>query len=298
MSGPSTGGAGPGFGRVLHGVASAVPRLVRALPTGYRGAVPVASGCPAPPPPPIYGGEDAGPRPETRAQVAAALLRGIDPLVVVDHVARGVDALTERLLTVELADRPKPACSRGCSYCCHQRVEVTAPEVFWLARALTGRDDVLPRIGDRAARLRGLDGRSHHLLQIACALLDDRGECSAYPKRPVMCRRAHSMDAGVCLAVHARPDVDHRVPYDLALDWHVSALVLGFLEGLAVAGFGPHLYELHAALAFALADPETERRWRAGEDPLAIARTRDAADLPSLLGGRPSPGERADHSAG
>lgn len=233
--------------------------------------------------PVLYGGHDAGPRPVTRERVCLALEGGVDPVVVGATVASGMSELWAACLT-ELGDAPKPACARGCSHCCHQRVEVTAPEAFWIARWLAGasptRLQSIERAAERHARL---TAREHFLQQVACPFLDADGGCSIYEVRPIACRRAHSLDVATCRELAVEPRLDVVVPASEALDWNTSALVLGYFEGLAHAGQPPHQYELVQAVWLALA-PDAERRWRTGEEPLARASTRRAETLPSILG--------------
>jgi Fe-S-cluster containining protein len=238
---------------------------------------------------PIYGGLDAGPRPEAREQVREALERGGDPIAIAERVAGILDELTARWLTLEVAGEARPACARGCSHCCYVRVEMTAPEVFLLARYLRSRPDRErdARIEATARRLEGTSGRAHHLAQVRCALLGEDGACLAYPARPLACRRAHSTDASVCAAVHADPTLEVRIPSAPSLQWTASSLVLGWLEGCEHAGRAPHHYELHGALRIALANGDSEARFLAGEDPLEPAVTVLAQDLPSLLGRAP-----------
>ena len=236
---------------------------------------------------PIYGGRDAGPRPATRDTVKEALDAGTDPVLVVERIARHLDAIAKEHATLDIAGESKPACAKGCSYCCHQRVEVTAPEVFLLARVLRNAEDArrATRLAEVARSVAGMDGRAYHLAQARCALLGDDGACTVYEARPLACRRAHSTDVSVCEAVHLDPAREARVvPACPTLSWNLSSLVLGYLEGAAHAGQPPHQYELHAALAMAMADPASEERFLRGEDPLAAARTRRAEDLPALLG--------------
>jgi Fe-S-cluster containining protein len=235
---------------------------------------------------PIYGGVDSGPRPEAREQVRNVLESGVDPVIVAERVGANVDALVAHWMNHDDSGDAKPACARGCSHCCHQRVEVTAPEVFLLARVLratpnAGRDAL---IAETAASLEGTEGRAYHLKQVRCALLGEDGACTVYAARPIACRRHHSSDASVCAAVHRDPTLDARIPMAHSLKWNVSALVLGWLEGLAHAGRAPHHYELHAALAIALRDPEADARFLAGDDPLRPARTRAAEELTIHLG--------------
>jgi Fe-S-cluster containining protein len=235
---------------------------------------------------PIYGGADAGPRPDARDQVLRALESGVDPVTIAGRVEASVDALVEHVVALAVPGERAPACARGCSYCCHTRVELTAPEVFLLARFLRAHPDAAreERLARTADVLAGMDGSAHHGARVACALLDPDGACTAYAARPIACRRAHSTDAAVCAAVHADPALDVRIPSAPTLQWSVSSLVLGWLEGAQHAGLAPHQHELHAALRIALSEPQAEARYLAGEDSLRPARTRAAEDLPAVLG--------------
>ncbi|MGZ5970195.1 MAG: YkgJ family cysteine cluster protein [Polyangiales bacterium] len=237
---------------------------------------------------PIYPGVDEGPRPHARAAVFAAIERGARPVDVVGVVARAVDEVVSEHARLGLGLRP--ACARGCSSCCHQRVELTAPEVLALADHLRGTLDsqafeaLRVRVEETTRALDGVDGRTHHLRQIRCALLDDEGACLAHSARPLACRRAHSTDAKVCEAAHAEPAASRLIPDDPTLSWNTAAVVLGYLEGLEHAGASIDVFELHAALAIALADAHVEAEWLLDRDPFAPARTRTASEVHRALG--------------
>lgn len=230
--------------------------------------------------PVIYGGHDAGPRPDTRHQVCGALERGVDPVVVTQHVARGVSELWAACLTA-LGDREtQPACTRGCSHCCHQRVEVTAAEVFSIVRYLqTATKYRLSRIFAAAERHASLSSRQHFLEQCACPFLEADGACGVYEVRPLACRRSHSLDVELCRRLAEDPTLRVDIPTSEALDWNLSALTWGYYEGLAHAGVPPHQYELAQAVALALRTEGAETSWRRGEDVLARAMTRRAEAL-------------------
>jgi hypothetical protein len=204
--------------------------------------------------------------------VRASLEAGVDPMRVVERVAAGLDASWAHYAAVASPSEPRPACARGCSYCCHSRVEVTAPDVFLLARFLRARPDA-----PRDARLAGASAG-------ACPLLGPEGDCTVYEARPLACRRAHSTDASICADLHRDPQLSTRIPFAPALQWNASSLVLGWLEGSAHAGRPPHHYDLRTAIRIALEDPQAESRFLAGDDPLRAARTRAAEDLPAVLG--------------
>jgi hypothetical protein len=230
--------------------------------------------------PVVYGGHDAGPRPETRQQVCAALERGVDPVVVTQHVARGVSDLWGTCLTEVDNLENEPACFRGCSHCCHQRVDVTALEVFLIVRYLRTATDYQPsQIFAAAERHASLSSRQHFLEQCACPFLEGDGACAVYEVRPLACRRVHSLDVEVCRRLAADPTLRVTIPTSEPLDWNLSALTWGYYEGLAHAGVPPHQYELAQAVALALRTEDAEMSWRRGEDILACAMTRCAEAL-------------------
>lgn len=216
----------------------------------------------------------------------AALEAGADPVRVVEQVAANLDALWAHCVATAVPGAPQPACARGCSHCCHERVEATAPEVLLLVRFLRAHADAErdARIVRTAGVVAAMDRDARRQAQVACALLGTDGACTVYEARPLGCRRAHSTDATTCAAVHVDPALEVSIPAAPVLKWSASSLVLGWLEGMAHAGRPPHHYELHAALSAALHDPDAEKRFLAGEDPLASARTVSAEDLPRLLG--------------
>jgi hypothetical protein len=222
---------------------------------------------------PIYGGIDAGVRPVAREQVHAAVGMGMRPVDIVRQIARALDDIAAKCV--------KPACARGCGWCCHQRVDVTAPEVFALAEHLRGMD--LEPLRATVESLRGLSSREHHLRRVRCALLNGQMECTAHSERPLACRRGHSLDAAICRAVYDDPALETQIPVDSTLSWNTAALILGFREGYAHHERALDTYELNAALLIALEDETCEARWMAGEDPLAEARTHDAAEIARLL---------------
>lgn len=238
--------------------------------------------------PMIYGGHDLGPRPETRQRVGEALASGADVVSVIKRVAAGVSELWDACVVALPETEPRPACARGCAWCCHQRVEITAPEAFVIARGLVA-DAVLqsglrPVLDATAQRHAALSSKQQFAAQSACPFLDRGGGCSIYDTRPIACRRAHSLDAEVCRELARDPARQLRVPTSEALDWNTSALVLGGYEGMAHAGVPPHQYELAQAVSLALAVPDAEQRWRNGEDVLAPALTRHADELVRLFG--------------
>src|SRR4029079_7211059 len=95
------------------------------------------------------------------------------------------------------------ACARGCSYCCHLRVEIRPHDAFVLAHHVATklravqRARVVARIDENRRRIGALTPAEHVRAGIACALLED-GVCLAYDARPATCRKYHSLSVTVC----------------------------------------------------------------------------------------------------
>jgi putative zinc- or iron-chelating protein len=169
--------------------------------------------------------------------------------------------------------RAVTACRKGCAWCCHQNVRVSAAEVFHLARWLRNRltGDKLAALAahaqDSAARLRGMPQPQRARARIACALLDPAtGVCRAHEARPLLCRGQLSLSAETCRRAVESPGEHHFEPLLDAL--HGAGLASMSLElEFSFLGGGPVSGELTAMLAVALADPTAEARWFRGENP-------------------------------
>ena len=168
-------------------------------------------------------------------------------------------------------ERIDVACTRGCSYCCHLRVEVRPHDAFVLAAHVRTRFDaerrvrVIARIEANLARIAPLSPEEHVRAGIPCALLED-GACSAYDARPATCRKYYSISVDVCRHAFDAPsepligDIENE---NVRLAG--NAVALGYAKGLEDAGFDAALYELHYALYEALTNPKAERRYRDGK---------------------------------
>jgi len=163
------------------------------------------------------------------------------------------------------------ACKRGCSYCCHLRVEVRPHDAFVLAHHVATkftadeRARAIARIEDNLSRIAPLTPEQHVRAGIPCALLED-GVCSVYEARPATCRKYHSLSVAVCRSAFE----DTSAPLIGAIeDEEVrlagNAVALGYAKGLQDSGYDAELYELHYALHKALTDPKAQRRYRDGK---------------------------------
>lgn len=184
--------------------------------------------------------------------------------------------LAQSMLDRTLQKMPQSAsvqCSRGCFYCCHSVVTVSAPEVFRIVRLLSS-EAPRPAALDKAAVIERAKARTRPTMEAVlslrhpCPLLIDN-ECSVHEVRPMGCRQFLSTDVAGC-----RSSFDKGVgqmPFIPAAA-NAGLIVRSLLMGAGASlGLKPELYELSSALATALAEPDAERRWLAGEDVFAAA---------------------------
>lgn len=165
------------------------------------------------------------------------------------------------------------ACERGCSYCCHLRVEIRPHEAFVLAQHMQTkftperRAHALARIAENLKRITPLTREEHIRAGIPCALLED-GVCSVYEGRPATCRKYYSVSVDTCRNAFN----DTAAPLtgqieDEQVRIAGNAVALGYAKGLEEAGYDATLYELHDAVHRALTHPKAEKRYRDGKKP-------------------------------
>ncbi|MFN3743407.1 MAG: YkgJ family cysteine cluster protein [Hyphomicrobiaceae bacterium] len=180
--------------------------------------------------------------------------------------------LAQMLADTSLAARPptqqKIACARGCSYCCYGFVAITPPEAFRLAAAVRSGQAAGMSPGDVRARAQPLIGISPEARiggKRACPLLVE-GACTVYRFRPLVCRQATSLDVAVCIDEFEGRNLAARVPISGVHLQHAGNAHITLLGAMRAMGFATDALELAAALDVALAEPEAEARWLAGED--------------------------------
>jgi hypothetical protein len=165
------------------------------------------------------------------------------------------------------------ACRKGCAWCCHQNVRVSAAEVFhlvhWLRTHLFAMDleALAAHAQESAARLKGMPQPQRARARIACALLDPAtGACRVHEARPLLCRGQLSVSAQTCQRAVESPGENRFDPLLEAV--HGAGLASMSLElEFAFLGGGPVSGELTAMLAVALTDPTAAARWSRGENP-------------------------------
>lgn len=199
---------------------------------------------------------------------------------------KAIDAATARAQSVRMYGRlaelqesliergnVRVACERGCSYCCHLRVEIRPHEAFVLAHHIQTRFTpeqrarALSRIEENLKKITPLTKEQHIRAGIPCALLEE-GACSVYEGRPATCRKYYSVSVETCR--DAFNDTSAPITGQIE-DEQVrlggNAIALGYAKGLEDAGYDATLYELHDAVQRALTNPKAEKRYRDGKKP-------------------------------
>ena len=191
-------------------------------------------------------------------------------LEVTRQAMQWADGLIDAFESVNSLPRPV-ACQPGCTYCCHNQVEATPPEVFAIA-LVTAR--YLPpakqeRLTEKALRMAALKvGKTKAELAAArksqpCPLLEEE-RCAVYPWRPLMCRAMHALDREHCRQSFTAGDLSgdeyylHRYVFAMSVSAGLSA-------GFETLGCQAPALELSLALGEALLEPRLAERWLAGE---------------------------------
>lgn len=161
-------------------------------------------------------------------------------------------------------------CQKGCSYCCHYRVEAYTFEIVALYYHIQTqftpeqKGQSLERLRAAAGRIAPLDPISHFQTNIQCPLLVD-GTCSVYPVRPSGCAAFYSRDRSVCEYQHQNPhDLDTvgaGIP-QLNVDTQVEKDIAQL--GLEWSKRDSRQYELVTSLLALFDNPGLIGRWKKG----------------------------------
>jgi Fe-S-cluster containining protein len=210
----------------------------------------------------------------SRMRVAVGAGAPREAPAIAKHTVRMYGRLAQLQEDTIAAQRVAVACTAGCHYCCHLRVEVRPYEAFFLAahvRSSTGeaaQQALLAKLDANLARIAPLTPQQHIRAGIPCALLDDQGRCGVYAARPAACRKYYSTAVDTCRDAHANPhaplvrEIEHE-----GVRLAGNAVALGFAKGIEDAGMDAKPVELHFALRAALTNPKAEKRWRDGKKP-------------------------------
>ena len=131
--------------------------------------------------------DDCGPRLRDLLAQATRLLR----IGKLTRAGRG-NRIIEIAEAINGELKPRTACAKGCSHCCHMATAISGHEARIIGR-YTGR---APANLGRANVID--DGVQDHLVEsftgVPCTFLDAAGRCSIYVVRPIACRLHHTLN--------------------------------------------------------------------------------------------------------
>lgn len=201
-------------------------------------------------------------------------------MATVDAAIAVSETVSRTTMARSIPDLHRVACTKGCVWCCHYQVGITAPQALHIAHNVTSGKASVPastlieRLKALDAKTRGLVASARLKLKLSCAFLDS-GACAIYAFRPFGCRGANSTDAELCRAfVEGRADAAKsggawllKAPYEAQRD-----VQDGFHAGSLDQGLRDDRLELTAGVLVALETPNAAERWLAGEDIFRAAR--------------------------
>jgi len=203
---------------------------------------------------------------QTVQQMGQRLNSAAEPAAVFAALGWGMQQLDRTFAETSAKVRSTVACHAGCSYCCHNPVDVQAHEVIFAAdyiQAYFSPDEqagVIERAATRRERVKNLSSDERDRLRQPCALLRD-GQCSIYQGRPEACRVHHTNNASVCAAHAADPETDLEKVYIPTLRARMFAVMLGMDEALEAEGFDDRSYDFGSALHEALTNSLCRELW-------------------------------------
>lgn len=175
------------------------------------------------------------------------------------------------------------ACRKGCHYCCKTYVSATIPEILLLAQAIRGKADTEARVAEAAAKAVRIPQEQREANRFVCPILHD-ASCSEYAQRPLVCRAVLSKSLETCLRIFELNQNEAMALTDNSMNVR-SCMVIIWRAALILAGVPHQHHEMNHALAIALATPDAERRWLAGEPIFAAVAIDKGESGPSKLSG-------------
>lgn len=134
-------------------------------------------------------------------------------------LSRAAADTVDRAYAAIAAQGGRPACRKGCRWCCVQTVAMSAFEAAPLIEHVrrTWTDEQRATLLERTRRV--LAALSTHATdadrirqRIPCVFLQDDGACGIYDVRPLACRVFNSQDLAACLRVFEQGDLSQPPP--------------------------------------------------------------------------------------
>ena len=159
---------------------------------------------------------------------------------------------------------PAVACFKGCSHCCNTFVTIIPAEAFRVARLVRDKSAVAARITETYATTSKIPQHERWKAKVPCPLLD-ADICSVHAARPLTCRGCVSTSADVCFRIYIEGK-EENPPFPLEYTSVCTATAAILAAALRLAGLPDRSLDWNGALAAAIASPDSEERWLAGED--------------------------------
>ena len=185
----------------------------------------------------------------------------------------GIDAIEatetflERFYQEDPPEQPL-ACAAGCTFCCHQYVGLSMPELAILMKFIhtnfkdTQIIELIGQLNEVVSTTKGMSRFERAASKIDCPLLDKvTRQCQAYTARPLTCRGMHSLDRNACEQDDATPGKNHPIPQFESHKGIVRAVAIGLQLGIAESEIEPKELELASALLVALTGPQAIDQW-------------------------------------
>jgi len=189
-----------------------------------------------------------------------------------------VDTLVNRFYATGPSEG-QPACTAGCTFCCHQYVGLTVPELAVLAKYISSnfssaqRHELKVRLSKVVDATQGMKCFERAVASVDCPLLgENTRRCTVYAARPLTCRGMHSLSRAACEANDPAPGKMGPIPQYASHKSIVRSISVGMQLALAEHGVTVSELEMVEALRLVLAEPKLIERWMNGEPVFDSAR--------------------------
>jgi Fe-S-cluster containining protein len=175
-------------------------------------------------------------------------------------------AFTQALYEKTLASLkpPKVACAKGCAHCCNTFVTIIPAEAFRVAALVRNKAGVPARIAETYATTSSIPQLERWKAKVPCPLLE-ADVCSVHAARPLTCRGCVSTSADVCFRVYIEGQ-EEVPPFPLEYNSVCTATAAILAAACRLVGLPDRSLDWNGALAAAIASPDSEERWLAGEN--------------------------------
>lgn len=178
----------------------------------------------------------------------------------------------------EAASSPeKPACQRGCWFCCYLKIGVRPQEAFAIVEhvrdhfAAPEAREIRAAVAANARIMRQASRADQLTATLKCAFLRD-GACSIYEVRPARCRAFHAVNVRGCQDSYEHPDdLSILTSFVPAMFTASEAQRAGFDAALRDGGFDSATYEMNTALDECLTDTRPLQRFERRKPAFARA---------------------------